>query len=390
MILIHHRQRGWYALLTLVLFVATQCAAAASAAPRVTVATARAALLAQDYGAAANAYTALSTSEPTNADYLLGLGQAQLGLSQTTAAIATLERAHALAPAYLDVLQVLASAYRRAARPADARKIYNDALTLSPAVAWARDGLTATAPADARGPPAPADGRWIFTSGFESTLTERDDTWHEQSIGLAYGWAPRAHLGLRAAHSERFNADDSLLAVEASLPLGTRVTLAASGVVSPSHHVRVQHGGLLEASLALPHGLGLSLGGGRMIYDNGPSDLLSTTLESYVGAFRLAYTATLVKPPRAGWTPAHRWAGNWYYGAENMLGVQIARGEETDATLIGATALIFDTWGAGINGRHWLNRHFALDYAAGYNGLESPRGDHLDRTTVYFGVALRP
>lgn len=392
------RPHGVVTLLALIALLGSDAvpAAAEPATAEALYAAGRAALAAQDFATARRHFAALAARHPDNADYLLGHGQSLLASGDAPAALVPLERARDLAPTYLDVLQVLASAYLAAGRRADAHATYAAAGRHAPAADWVERGLRASAPqapersGRTRATAAPLlPRRLTFVTGFEATLTERDDTWHEQLFGVDYAWTQRGRFGLRAARSERFGRDDTLLEMTGSVPLGARLTLAARAVVSPTHRVRVEEGGMLEASLALARGFVLSAGGGRMEYDSGPSDLVTTTLEHYAGAFRLAYTATFVQPVRGEWTPAHRWAGGWYYADESFVNLSLAYGAETDETLLGAATLEFDTWGAGINGRHWLNRHFAFDYAGGYNGLESKRGDHLDRTTFYLGVALR-
>ena len=381
-------------------------AGAGSETPDTRYQAARAALNAGLPATAENILAELCAAYPANADYWLAYGQSQLALGQPGAAVRALEQARQLAPTYLDVLQVLASAYRSVERNDDALAVYRAASSIAPAADWVVHGLAAAAGASlptaervdaapSEPPPASpfatanAGGRWTYSAGFESTLTERDDTWQEGVVGVEYAWSRSTRLGLRAARSDRFDQHDTVLEIYGSAPLSQRVTLAARGIVSPTHRVRVEEGGTLEASFGLGQGLVLSAGGGRMTYDAGPSDLITTTLERYFSDYRLAYTATLVKPVRGEWTPAHRWAAGWYYSDDDYVNLSLAWGEETDETLLGAPSIAFDTWGAGINGRHWLNHNFAFDYACGYNGLKSNRGDHLDRTTFYLGVVLR-
>ncbi|CAN0509654.1 unnamed protein product, partial [Phaeothamnion confervicola] len=105
---------------------------------------ARAALAAQDYAAATLRFEALVARHPGDADYVLGLGQTHLARGDAATAIALLERARGLAPEYLDVLQVLASAYVVAGRRAAAHATYQAAAQLVPDAQWAQQGLRAT------------------------------------------------------------------------------------------------------------------------------------------------------------------------------------------------------------------------------------------------------
>lgn len=134
----------------------------------------------------------------------------------------------------------------------------------------------------------------------------------------------------------------------------------------------------------------ITAGGGRTDYESGPSTKASMTLERYFGRYRAAYTATTVQPEGGPWSPVHRLSGSWYYGDnDSRLNINLSLGKETDESVTGAPSLAFDTWGAGLGGRHWFTAGFAVDYAAGYDGLESDDGEHFDRTTLYVGLAFR-
>ncbi|MGQ0658955.1 MAG: YaiO family outer membrane beta-barrel protein [Chromatiales bacterium] len=342
---------------------------------------ARAAAKAQRYDEAESRFRALAEKYPDNPDYLLGLGQALLAQGRVKEAVNILERARALAPQYLDVLQVLAQAYRASGDPDAARRTYVAALSQAPEAEWARVGLATLA--------RTGQSRVTVALGSETTYTERDDTWHESGIAVEYSWAPRSLLGIRAARSERFELDDDLFEFYASVPATRRITVSGRGQFSSTHRARLEHAGFLEAALALKHGYVVSLGGGRTDYTIGPSDSIAASIERYVGDYRLAYTLTMTDPEGAGWSAAHRWSVSRYYAHGSHVGVALGFGKETDVTVTGSPALEFDSWGGGIGGRHWLNDHIALDYGLGYTGLESETGDHLDRTTLHVGVAAR-
>lgn len=341
---------------------------------------ARAAMRALRFDEAENSFRALLIQAPENADYLLGLGQVLSARSRPHDAIPILEKALALAPRYLDVQQVLAGAYLAVGNRAGAHAIYRHARDQDPTLAWATTGLAA------REEPT---HRVTATTGMEATLNERHDTWREVGVGVDIAWPNRARVGARAARSERFDQDDEIFDLYGSVPVTERITIAGRGQFSPSGRARLETAGVVEATLALNDGWVFTLGGGRSIFPTSRSDLITTTLEHYFDQFRIGYTATLIKPQTIGWQAAHRWFGSVYYGTDSAVSLSLAYGVETDETLVGAAAAKFDSWGAGFNGRHWLTAGFGLDYALGYNGLESPRGDHLDRTTFYVGIAVR-
>ncbi|MBL4620962.1 MAG: YaiO family outer membrane beta-barrel protein [Immundisolibacteraceae bacterium] len=287
-----------------------------------------------------------------------------------------------LAPNYLDVLQVLTQAHNRAGNLQQAKNIKRQARSIAPDALWAQ--------VDERENAAfKQAGRLLIGFTSDATRTEQNDTWHESAINIEYAWSRTERAGFRAARSIRFGQRDTLYELFATVPVTNRISVTGRGQFSPSHRVRPEKGGFLEASLILNHGWVISLGGGQTTYSSGPSDKVSITVERYFSHYRLAYTETAVQPDGGPWSPAHRLSGSWYYGGDNRINLNLAFGEETDETVTGTRSLKFDTWGAGIGGRHWLNAEFAIDYSAGYEGLESNRGEHLDRTTFYAGIVFR-
>ena len=103
---------GWREVLT-ILFLAFSSPAAGAPFddPEAAYRDARAAWVAGDVDAAAAIFAALAEQHPDNADYLLGHGQGLLATQRSAQAVPVLERALELAPAYLDVMQVLLRAY---------------------------------------------------------------------------------------------------------------------------------------------------------------------------------------------------------------------------------------------------------------------------------------
>lgn len=351
--------------------------------PAVVYGQARAALVAADIDTAERLFGELVARYPDNADFLLGLGQARLAGHQVDAAIDVLERARQLAPAYPDVLQVLASAYLIAGDQVTAAAIKKEGARLDPDAGW-----TQLERATREGSTQP--GQLTVAYANEATRTESNETWHESSVNIEYSWARATLAGFRAARSQRFDQQDSLYELYGSLPVTDRIAIAGRAQMSPDHRVRPERGGLLEASMTLAHGWVVTAGGGRTEYNSGPSDKAVVTLERYFSNYRLSYTEVAVQPEGGPWSPVHRLGGSWYYGDDNRLNFNLAFGEETDESVTGAASQKFDTWGAGLGGRHWFSPRFAIDYATGYEGLESDRGDHLDRTTFYVGIVFRP
>lgn len=381
------RKRSGYLLLAAACYLPTLAmpVEGSSATQAVSYEQARATYVRGDFAVAREQFQTLVTRHPDNADYLLGLGQASLALGETKQAIAILERARKLAPDYPDVLQVLASAYRRSGNHAAEQEVRSAAMRIDPDATW----LLATGGSVVdRQRGATRDGV-VLALTTEATQTEREETWREHTFGAEYAWNRRRLIGFRAARSQRFGRRDSRYFLYGALPLSERLTLSMEAQTSPTHRVRPEWGARAGLSAATGGGWLITLEGARIDYDIGPSDEAAVTLERYFGAYRAAYTYKEVQPSGGPWSPVHRVSGSWYYGDDSRLTLNLALGEETDPSVTGAPAVVFDTWGAGFGGRHWLSDHVGVDYAIGYEGLESDRGNHLDRTTLYAGIALR-
>lgn len=346
---------------------------------------ARAAYISGDFATARHRFQELADRFPGNADYLLGLGQARLALGDTAGAIAVLERARTLAPDYPDVLQVLASAYRRSGDAAAEQAVREAAARLTPDAPWLAALPVSTAQRQ-RG--VTRDGV-VLALTTEATQTEREETWREHAFNAEYAWNRRRLIGFRAARSQRFGQRDSRYFLYGALPLSQGLTLSVETQASPTHRVRPEWGMRGALSAAVGSGWLVTVEGARIDYDIGPSDEAAVTLERYFGAYRAAYTYKSVQPSGGPWSPVHRISGSRYYGDDSRVTLNLALGEETDPSVTGAPAVAFDTWGAGFGGRHWLTPRLGIDYALGYEGLESDRGNHLDRTTVYVGFAVR-
>ena len=383
---------GWREVLT-ILFLAFSSPAAGAPFddPEAAYRDARAAWVAGDVDAAAAIFAALAEQHPDNADYLLGHGQGLLATQRSAQAVPVLERALELAPAYLDVMQVLLRAYETLGEDTAAASLRARAARLAPDAEWTRAPSTTPPPVSAAAPAAATRGRGRVTMSLrqEHTLTERDDTWRERGVGVEYAWSRRALLGGHALRSRRFGVSDTLFEFYGAMPLSEHVTLSGRGYYSPTRRVRVHHAAIGGLSLALSHGFVIGAEGGRLKYDSGPSDMLAGTVERYFSAYRLAYTLSAVQPAGGPWSPGHRFSAGWYYGQDSRMNLSGGFGRETDESVLGAPLLRFDTWNVGVNGRHWLTPHVAFDYAVGYTGLESPRGNHLDRTSIYVGIAVR-
>ncbi len=343
---------------------------------------ARSAFVTRDYATAEVRYRALLSVEPANADYLLGLGQTLLAAGRPREALVPLERARALEPAYTDVKLVLANARAALDEEARAREAMLNTLSEAPTTVHPHGELEAV--------PSGDDAKaFTLTTGYEVTANERPDPWYEAGIGLDYAFDRRTRIGARVARSERFGQEDNLFDVYASLPLTTRLSVSGRGQFSSTGRARVERAGFLEAAVSVGSGVVISMGGGRSVYATSSLDQLAPGIEYYVGNWRLAYSALLAKPRSIAWQAVHRFNVTNYYGDGDQLALNFGEGVETDESLLGVAAAKFDTWYLGFNGRHWLAPEFGFDYGVSYNGLQSPRGDHLDRTTFNVGIAIR-
>lgn len=167
--------------------------------------------------------------------------------------------------------------------------------------------------------------------------------------------------------TERFRMKDTEVLAGVYYPLASRWTLLAEGNASPTHSILARWSALGQIQYALDDGWGVHLGLRHTVYNSALSNTLLVTGERYWSNYRAAYTHSVSALAGAGSASNGRIQLARYYDEHSWIGVGLSRGSEIEN--LGATLGILSTrvQSMGLNGRHWLNRDWAISYEAAAN-----------------------
>lgn len=231
-----------------------------------------------------------------------------------------------------------------------------------PALACACCALVATAAGAQETSATP----WEFRAEAQhDNLDHGQPDWSEELLQLA--WKPRRGLAVLggARATERFDQRDREGYGAGYLPLTASTTLHVEGSASGTHHVLARDSGLAEISQQLGAGWVVSLGGKLARYDTGDVRIASTTIEKYLGDWRLAYTGYLSRADDGGWAPAHRLAATWYRDTFTFATASIAAGREVE-NVLPQGLVSTDVRAYAVGGGIGLGRAWGLSLDAGH------------------------
>lgn len=213
-----------------------------------------------------------------------------------------------------------------------------------------------------------------------SRLSNGSPDWRAQSLRITRKQSPREVREVTLTQTNRFGLDDQQISGVYSTPLSDKLTASIGANISPSHRVLAKQGveGALQYEFApawLLHG---GLANNR--YDNANVDLANLMLERYFSSFSVS----------AAWRPvralgvsssSYQLRGSYYYGDANFIGVVASSGRE--ATSVSANSvLLADVRATALLGRHWLSRHWAVNYAV----TSSRQGSFYSRNSISLGA----
>lgn len=241
-------------------------------------------------------------------------------------------------------------------------------------------GLFAAAPVPSPGGELAAQVQVEVGASREVLSGGRED-WEEYWIRATVRPAPGTYAYGGVRHTRRFGQDDQQYEAGGGVPVGDRWSVGIDGTWSPTHRVMPRWGAAARARRSLPGGWGVSLGGGRRVWDEVRVDHQEVEVDRSVGAFRGAYRIRLhqVDPGRSG--VGHRLSGSWSYGAGSSVTLALGAGRE--ALLLDADRIESATSRSiSLSGLHWLDARTGLTYR-----LTAYRhGDAFTRTSVGVGV----
>lgn len=388
---------------------------------------------------AARQYARIVAVYPDNAEYLLGQGQNWLWGKQPERAIAPLQRALRLAPAYQDVHRALGQALVAAGRTAQARTLFAQALQrfnrplwaqqalaalegpastaasgVAPAVPGAAaerrttDGVSAAAvPSAATAPalaapasppplvaaapvpaqPAPALPPLMrsIEAGYGSeTLSNGTPAWSDRYLEFHQRYEGRRGWVARATDASRFGLSDTALLLSAYMPVAAATAIAVEAMVSPTHQVLAQHTLHTQLSRSLPNGWGVQAGWKRLKYNTASIDALDFTVERYFGPFRAAWSIHPSRSSTAGDAVGQRLQFGYFYRDSSSIQVLVAAGREVDKPTTNAAVTATEVRSIALFGHHAINPQWGLVYGAGRT-----RQGSTTREALSAGLRLR-
>jgi len=212
-------------------------------------------------------------------------------------------------------------------------------------------------------------------------LTQGRGDWRSTTLDLEARNAARRSFYGRLRTTERFGQADSEAAAGTYLPFG-RWGVQLEATASPTHHVLARRSLLVQVERRFEGGWGAQGGVRRSEFERTGTDLVVATLERYFSAYRLAYSLYLGRPDGAGFNPAHRLQGSYYYGDRSFVGVAAYAGREAE-NVFPSGVLVSEVRGASLGGRH----EFAPAWSFAWEVTIHRQGDLYTRRG--FGIGLR-
>jgi YaiO family outer membrane protein len=341
------------------------------------------------FAEAESEYQMLLAREPGNADYLVGLAQVFVWRGDARVALPLIERAQLRASGDPDVwrlhIQALAALNDETSLK-QALIVQQQAAERFPELDWAIvtsetptvtiDNQQASTEEFDRGFNL-AHKNQLELGGSYDQLSKNRGFWRSEYLSVEHRFAPRELVYGNFSQTERFRLNDVQFLLGGYYPLSSKLTLNLEGNVSPSPQVLASNS--IMASLQGGLGQGWFLTGGyrHSEYNTGPLQQGFAILENYFSDFRVAYTPRITDSQGKAQF-GHRFDVSYYYQDTSFITLTYNMGAETT----GFQGQVLDTQFFGLNGRHWFNQDWALNWALGH----TIQGNAYNREGVSLGL----
>ena len=327
-----------------------------------------------EHAAALVEISKLRAEYPHDVDYALARAQVLMRLDRNDEALDELRTAAVLAPDYETVWQLrygLLSRSDDATAEGELARIRSTAARRFPDSDWWRM------------PGAIEDsGSWVVTVGAgHDELSGSLPSWGRQFVDSRFERPDGSAYFAGIARDARFDdADTSFrLGAEWAFAEAWRAGLEIGGVDDPAF--QPDFGYALHVSRSFDDGWGANVRLQGRDYPTTTSTSLNSSVEKYVGDYRIAYALGLGRLSGASPVASHAVTDDWYISDRSSIGISINAGEEVEA--IGAGRVLeTDVRGIGLRGRRQLNRRFGLRWWLGWH----EQGEFYERT--YLGLAV--
>lgn len=207
--------------------------------------------------------------------------------------------------------------------------------------------------------------------------------WHSAYVAAEKKLGVRHTVYGTLRETVRFTQQDREMLAGMYYPLAERWTLLAEANASPTHKILGIWSGTGQIQYDFAAGMGVQLGMRHTEYDSAVANMLTAGGELYWSDYRAAYTHAVSSLANAGYASNDRVQLSWYYGDRSWSGIGMSQGAEIENAGPALGILRTAVRHAGLTGRHWLNRDWALSYEVSVNR----QGDSYTRQGA--GIGLR-
>jgi YaiO family outer membrane protein len=271
---------------------------------------------------ASSDYDALLRMEPGNVDYLLGKAQVLLWSGSADDAALVVRAAREAVPDYealwrLEIQALLAS--RDESRREEAGIVAREAQQRFPSSTW-------SSPLESR-----RQSRFDVSTGVgRESLSNGFADWSSATVSVAYDSGERRVYG-RARRTERFDLDDTELALGAELSLGSFWSGMMELTSSPSGRVLPERSAAAGARRALAGEWGVGASFRHSRYESTSASLVSLSVDRYWRDFNFSYHVYRSETRDAGATLSRAVRAGYYYGRGSSAAIVLARGTELES-----------------------------------------------------------
>src|SRR6202008_1469585 len=284
----------------------------------------------------------------------LGRAPALPALGRPAEAVADLERARRVAPAYEDIWRANVTALERAGRKAETEALLAEAARAFPGSDWPAARQKAM-----REERIVASGDRLSLGASYEDLSDGLPSWKAATFDYSHALDARNRIfgGLNA--EERFDKQDLQFGVGWSTRIDEHWSASLSGDVTSSAEFLPDWSLTGELARALPGGRGVSLRARHAEFESVDVDSLAGTIEQYLDQLRVSYTLAAASPTDLGWSWSHGLRIAHDYGDGSHVTLALGYGKEAETVAPGVVLVTRDK-SVSIFGLHWRDAAWGM------------------------------
>lgn len=244
--------------------------------------------------------------------------------------------------------------------------------------------LTASAPSLAV-PASRPNGeapKWEVTTEFSyESLSNGFAPWYSAQLSLSRRAESGQTLYGSYRETSRFALHDREAALGVRQPFGKNWAVQMEAALSPTHRVLSKWTLLTQVERQLGRGWIVQAGFRHSDYNTARARLGIASVERYWSRYRAAYTLYVGAANNRSVSVTQRVVGQYFYGAQNSLGVGAAFGREL-VNLDTRGLVRTNVRNVSVNGRHWFGARWAVSYGL----TRHEQGQLYVRRSLVFGL----